>query len=742
MDQGLKVGDLQVGLGLRRHSNSLRKNPNRFRSDTQVLTLFLVDRESEGAYAVRKIKIGKTRFQKAIRWLGALRRLVALLVLLAITVATSSPGLAQTPPDPSSPTSSGEPSASRSPADEREVEAFLDDVLARQLESYDIPGATFSVVKDGEILFAKGYGKADIARAEPVVADETLFPMASISKLFTATAVMQLAEGSKLDLDEDVNVYLDDVEVPDTYPGHPVTLRHLLTHTAGFEDHFTGSVARDASDLDLGEHLSEDMPARVRPPGEVMAYSNYGIALAGHVVEEVAGVPFEHYVEQNVLDPLGMESTTFAQPPPPDLRERLVTGYDIEDGSPIAAESAGYPREAPAAAGITTATDMARFMIAHLQDGRYGDARILEEATAKEMHDEQFTSHPRLDGMAYGFYEQTLNGERVIEAGGGNRQYHTRLALLPEHNVGIFVAYNSTGDGGDFAEYELVEAFLDRYYPEPPISAESPAEAASGDTERLVGSYRLTRSNLTAFEKILTLLGSATVTANADGSITTSGVPSRKNLQGGEGPWAEQRWVEVEPLLFRAEGSDEHIAFRQDGEGNVEYLFGEALPPVVAYEKLSFYESPGLHRGLLGGSVAVFLLTAVAWPVGAGVSRWYHKRYGNRGEKPGRSGGVARRARVLAWAVCVLDLLFVVGMTMVISSDEVMAYGASPLLIAVLSMTLLSVVLTVGVLVHAPLAWMRGYWGLFGRLHYSVVALSSLAFIALLGYYNLLGFQF
>src|SRR5918993_2235817 len=557
---------------------------------------------------------------------GSLRSVAVAAVLIVVLLMTGSRALAETAQDPADP-SAGTKAASDVPASRREVEKFLDKTFARQLEEYEIPGATVSVVKDGRVLLAKGYGDADAKTGKPVVADETLFRMASLSKLFTTTAVMQLAQEGKLDLDKDVNVYLDEVEVPDTYPGRPVTLRHLLTHTAGFEDRFTGSGARDASDLEpLGRYLAEGMPARVRPPDEVMAYSNYGVALAGHVVEEVSGVPFDRYVEENVLDPLGMESTTFAQPVPPELGERMTPGYDIVEGEPVAGESAGYPREAPAAAGITTATDMARFMIAHLQDGRYGDARILEEATAKEMHDEQFTSHPRLDGMAYGFYEQTLNGERVIEAAGGNRQYHTRLALLPEHNVGIFVAYNSTGDGGDLAEDELVEAFLDRYYPEPPISAESPAEAASGDTERLVGSYRLTRSNLTAFEKILTLLGSATVTANADGSITTSGVPSRKNLQGGEGPWAEQRWVEVKPLLFRAEGSDEHIAFRQDGEGNVEYLFGEALPPVVAYEKLSFYESPGLHRGLLGRSVAVFLLTAVAWPVGAGGSRWYPKR--------------------------------------------------------------------------------------------------------------------
>ena len=172
--------------------------------------------------------------------------------------------------------------------DERDVGAFVDGYVAHQLEDYGIPGATVSVVKDGEVIFAKGYGEADVKAEEPVVADETLFRIASTNKLFTATAVMQLVEEGRLDLDRDVNAYLDDVEIPDTYPGQPVTLRHLLTHTAGFEERITGTLARDADDVaPLGEHLSENVPARVRPPGEVTSYSNYGVALAGHVVEEV-----------------------------------------------------------------------------------------------------------------------------------------------------------------------------------------------------------------------------------------------------------------------------------------------------------------------------------------------------------------------------------------------------------------------------------------------------------------------
>ena len=208
--------------------------------------------------------------------LAARRSLLILLLLLAIATVLGSPGLAQTPPGPSSPSPS---QSSREPTDEREVEAFLDGYLGHQLEDYDIPGATVSVVKDGEILFAKGYGQAEVEKGEPVQADETLFRIASITKLFTTTAAaMQLVEEGKLDLHRNVNTYLTDVEIPNTYPGRPVTLHHLLTHSAGFEEHYTGSGARDASDVEpLDEYLSQQMPARVRPPGEVSSYSNYGM---------------------------------------------------------------------------------------------------------------------------------------------------------------------------------------------------------------------------------------------------------------------------------------------------------------------------------------------------------------------------------------------------------------------------------------------------------------------------------
>ena len=352
------------------------------------------------------------------------------------------------------------------------------------------------------------------------------------------------------------------------------------------------------------------------------------------------------------------------------------------------------------------------------------------------MHETQFQHHPRLDGMAYGFSEQTLNGERTIQHGGNLEQFHAMLALLPEHDVGLFVAYNSYGDGGDFAEYELLEAFMDRYYPKAPPQALEPSnEGIIGNADRVAGSYRVGRSNYTGFEKVLTLLTGARVSANKDGSITTTGGYLTLDLDA-----TEQRWVEVEPLLFRAENGREQIAFREDGEGRITYLTGDA-DPTISYEKVTPYEAPRLQVGLLMGSLAVLLLTTVVWPVGALISRRFRKRYGVPAEDK-TSAKVARRARVLAWAVSALILLFVIGMVVVFSNAGVTLANVSPYLVAVLTLPLLVTVGTVGVLVFAALSWKRRYWGLFGRLHYSLVALSMVVFIALLGYYNLLGFQF
>jgi CubicO group peptidase (beta-lactamase class C family) len=247
------------------------------------------------------------------------------LTILCVALLLSQIGFAQVPDDDPNPL---EPVGINEPA---ELESFMDGAMAALLEAHDVAGGTVSVVKDGEIFFAKGYGWADAEQRIPINPATSMFRIASVSKLFAWTAVMQLWEQGKVDLDEDVNTYLD-FSIPATF-AEPITLAHLLTHTAGFEDRAKGLFADGIEDLaPLGEVLAKNIPARVVPPGEVAAYSNYGAGLAGYIVQRVSGVPFQQYVEDYIYAPLGMSHSTFRQPVQPELEAFLAPGHSFTGG--------------------------------------------------------------------------------------------------------------------------------------------------------------------------------------------------------------------------------------------------------------------------------------------------------------------------------------------------------------------------------------------------------------------------
>ena len=282
-----------------------------------------------------------------------------------------------------------------------DFETFLDALIPSQLRNRNIAGAVVSVVKDGQVLFQKGYGYADFEAKKPVLPDQTLFRPGSISKLFTTTAVMQLVEQGKLDLDRDVNEYLD-FEIPKTYP-EPVTLRQLLTHTAGFEDTLKNLFVAHVSDMKpLRVYLVNEMPARIFPPGKVPSYSNYGFTLSGYIVERVSGENFERYIENHILKPLRMTNSTFDQPLPPQLAAQMSKGYLNASKKPREFE---FVQATPAGALSTTAADMTRFMLAFLQDGSVDGVAILKPETVRQMETRQFELHPMINGLGLTFME-------------------------------------------------------------------------------------------------------------------------------------------------------------------------------------------------------------------------------------------------------------------------------------------------------------------------------------------------
>src|SRR5690625_1500625 len=281
---------------------------------------------------------------------GWMKYWAAVVACFGIAIAQAGAGHAAQP-SPATDSITSAPAMTRA-----DLAAFFDGLVPFAMHRSDIAGGVVVVVRDDKVLFASGYGYANVAAQTPVSPKTTLFRVGSISKLFTWTAVMQLVEKGKLDLDRDINDYLD-FTIPPRY-GKPITLRNLMTHTPGFEDTAKGLMPATAADVDLARYLKSHIPARIFPPGEIVAYSNYGAGLAGYIVQRVSGEPFADYIAQHILQPLGMAHSTFAQPLPPAFASMLSAGYKRA--------SSGVPQPfelvdpAPAGALSSSAMDMAR----------------------------------------------------------------------------------------------------------------------------------------------------------------------------------------------------------------------------------------------------------------------------------------------------------------------------------------------------------------------------------------------
>lgn len=525
--------------------------------------------------------------------------------------APSAPAEATAPDGPDGPRQDGAPALTRA-----DLEAWLDGFFPYALAAGDVAGAVVVVVKDGEVLLQKGYGYADLETREPVDPEATLFRPGSVSKLFTWTAVMQLVEQGKVELDADVNQYID-FAIPAGDAG-PVTLRQIMTHTTGMEEQIRALITANAEEITpLGEALKYWVPERIHAPGTTPAYSNYATALAGYIVERVSGMPFDDYVEQNIFEPLGMEHSSFRQPLPPELLAGMSKGY--ARASEGKAKDYEFISLAPAGSLAATGADMARFMIAHLEGGAYRDGRILQPETVRRMHTTGQASVEPLNRMMLGFYETSVNGHRAIAHGGDTQWFHSDLQLFPDDGIGIFVSMNSSGREGatGHIRYALVRGFADRYLPGTPGPARGVPEAeAKRHAEQIAGTYASSRRPGTSFMSLLNVLGPVKVVANEDATISVT-------LALGAGG-APKKWREVEPYVWQDIDSTDRLA-ADVVDGEVTRFTLEPYAPIMVFQRMSTWQA--LAMPLLVASLAVLLLTVVAWPVSALVRRYYGARY-------------------------------------------------------------------------------------------------------------------
>jgi CubicO group peptidase (beta-lactamase class C family) len=526
-------------------------------------------------------------------------------------IATPTPGAPRAAhQDPPPATDIGAPGATAE-LTRPDLEAWLDGYMPSAMRDGDIAGAVVVVVKDGQVLLQKGYGYADVAARRPVDPAATLFRPGSISKLFTWTAVMQQVEQGHIDLDRDINAYLD-FRIP-PYRGRPITMRDLMTHTPGFEDTLRDLVTPDPRTVKaLRPYLLDNLPTRIYPPGKVPSYSNYGVALAGYIVQRTSGERFEDYIDRHIFQPLGMKDSTFRQPPPLAARGQVSSGYDRGSRPAKPFEMFSMP---PAGSASVTAADMARFMLAHLQDGELEGRRILRPETARTMHDTALTPiSPDLNRMALGFWGMDRNGRRILGHEGDTVWFHSILQLYPQAHVGIFMSQNSMGRNGAarVLRQGLIDGFADRYFPPLPLPvAHVDPAMARAHAAAIVGQYDASQG-LANFLSLGNFASQVTVTSDDAGRIATSAA---------RGPQGETRWFEeISPFVWREVGGQERLAAKVAG-GRVSLWSLDSRAPTGAFLPTPAWRDARWLLPTVGAAILVLLLTALAWPIRA-FARW------------------------------------------------------------------------------------------------------------------------
>ena len=525
-----------------------------------------------------------------------------------------------------------------------DIGPWLDGYLPYALHNGDIAGAVVTVVKDGQVIAARGYGYADVAKRIPVDPARTLFRPGSTSKLVTWTAVMQQVEAGKLDLDKDVNTYLD-FKIPPRN-GKPVTLRQIMTHTGGFEEVLKNIIFYDPKlNMSLEAYLKTWTPTRIFDAGTTPDYSNWATALAAYIVQRVSGIPFDDYVEQRVFAPLGMKNSSFRQPLPAALQGDSAVGYERASVAPKGFEFVG---PAPAGSLSSTGLDMAKFMIAHLDQGR----GILKPETAAMMHDSPLdrvdpkSLIPPLNRMELGFFETNINGREVIAHLGDTNNFHTSLHLFMKDGVGFYVSFNSAGREGaaHVVRSQLFQDFADRYFPSTVRDGRVDAATAREHARLMTGNWEISRRSVSNFINILNLVGQVEVGVDDKGELS---IPALKGAGG-----AVQHWDEIAPFVWRDRNGHNRLAAQVVDGKPVRWSF-DMISPFMVYDRVPASRSAAWLTPALYASLGVLLLTALYWP-----ASWYIRR---RFKATASTSGVALKAYRATRIMSLLVLLVLAG---------------------------------------------------------------------------------
>ncbi|MBP7338443.1 serine hydrolase [Niveispirillum sp.] len=650
-----------------------------------------------------------------------------LIPLLAATWLSAAPAvMAQDPAPAAASTTAAAATAApvAHPLTKEDAELMIDGFLPYALKRGDIAGAVVTVVKDGQILLAKGYGVADRETNEPVDPEKHLFRPGSISKLFTWIAVMQQVEAGRIDLDADINQYLD-FKIPNTWP-EPITMRQVMTHTAGFAETVRDLIVRGQDHpLELEKLLSRWVPDRAYKPGTVPAYSNYATALAGLIVQRVSGEKFEDYIDKHILAPANMKHSSMAQPLPAHLAPLMSKGY-VSSREP--AQAFEMVNHAPAGSLSASGADMGRFMIALLNQGEGPGGRILKPESLAQMWKPQYRPLPGQElAMGLGFYEQNRNGYRIMGHGGDTTLFHSDLSMWLDEGVGLYISFNSTGDDMSRSPIrnELRRLFADRYFP-----AKAGTDAVKAEPVKrkvpVSGTFYMSRRVEGTLVSIINLFGQGDLITNKDGTVTFTQFRDYAGIP--------KRWREVAPDRWQEVGTDSLMHTKTDENGRVTGITTDDYPAIFIAQPVPTGISKGWNLPALGIAMAIALFAVIWWPVAALVRRRYGRPHPLSG--PHLLADRLVRGSALMMVTCLTGFALV----MTLAIDPLM-FGEIDLVLRLLQLAGL-----LGVLGLLPAGWRAwklwtdpaaGWWA---RIRASLMVLVFAYFLYLVERFHLIGF--
>jgi CubicO group peptidase (beta-lactamase class C family) len=597
------------------------------------------------------------------------------------------------------------------------LNAWIDSHFTEGLDSFNIAGATIVLMQGDSILHINGYGLADIESNTPVNSRSSIFGVGSISKIFVATAIMQLYEDGKLELDRDVNSYLSSFQLEYKF-NDSITVRHLLTHTAGFDDRNICTAVLDEKDvIPLAQYLKKRMPPQIRPSGKVITYSNHGYALLGLIVEDVSGLPFHEYIRQRILTPMEMDYSGFKRQS--EYKENYVTSY-LQKGEQLIPYKTDFELNYPAGALSATASDVGHYISMFLNNGNFKGIQILDSITFAKMLNTSFRHYEKAEyGWLLGFPESYWYGMKLYGHGGAIQGFVSQLTLVPEKNIGLFISANSSSYPNSKSRvfidkfiYDLLARLMSESIAEKEKAKVSPTIGSVDEPlEKFTGKYRDTHYAHTTLDKVAVLMGLAPEIE----------IVSKDNTL--EIPEKNDKLMPVSGLTFYS-GYDRYLSFGRDTKGEISYFFAEAF----SYQKLKWYEPVKFQVVWIGSVILILLIYIIISAVRKLLVR-NQKGHLIKNVNFFLASLIMLFIAVLAFALITIDPLeFFYGIPFLIKMDLVL-----PLII--IPLELVTIYLLTKAIRFKEL-------GTFDLIFQSIIVVAVLFFIPWLMYYNLIGFNY